>query len=172
VMAMDQKHHRAVLGSSFGCFGCQTYIRQVDLTTGEQHSMGALGLGYVNGIAVDSNTGMACTTTEDDFSVEFYDLDKGTSLKVTLPGATSQAQSGSAVAVDEMHKLFLVGQPISSTAASGSSIHVYDEKGNLVKSLDGFALPSSPAYMALKPSERRGFVIVTPDLNTLQSFKY
>jgi hypothetical protein len=55
---------------------------------------------------------------------------------------------------------------------SGSSIHVYDEKGNLVKSLDGLQLPSSPAFMALKPSERRGFVITAPNLNALQGFRY
>ena len=172
VMAMDTVKYRAVLGSSLGCFGCHTRIRVVDLATGEQHSFGGLGLGYVNGIAVDSNTGIACTTTEDDFSVEFYDLDKGTAIIVKLPGATSQAQSGGAVAVDPLHKLFLVGQEFSSTAAEGSSIHVYDEKGNLVKSLNGFSLPASPAYMALNPSQRKGFVIVTPGLDALQSFKY
>ncbi|HEV8688714.1 MAG TPA: hypothetical protein VGQ91_00340 [Ideonella sp.] len=172
VIAVDTVRHRAVLGSSNGCFGCLSFLRTVDLVTSEQHSQAGPGKGFVNGIAVDPNTNIACTTTEDDFSVQFWDLDKGTVTMVTLPGASSQAQSGSAVAVDPLHKLFLIGQPISSTAADGSSIHVYDEKGNLVKSLNGFSLPASPANMALNPSERRGFVIVTPDLNTLQSFKY
>ena len=172
VIAMDQVKRRAVVGSSDGCFGCSSRIGLVDLDTGTLLSFFGPGIGFLNGIAVDPDTGVACTTSEDDFSVEFYDLDKRLGFKVVLPGATSQAQSGSAVAVDPLHKLFLVGQPISSTAAGGSSIHVYDEKGNLVESLDGFQLPSSPAFMALKPSERRGFVITAPNLDTLQSFKY
>ncbi|MGM9487870.1 hypothetical protein [Ideonella sp. YS5] len=172
VIAMDQVKRRAVIGSSDGCFGCSSRIGLVDLDTGTLLSFFGPGLGFLNGIAVDPNTGVACTTSEGDFSVEFYDLDKRLGFKVVLPGATSQAQSGSAVAVDPLHKLFLVGQPISSTAPSGSSIHVYDEKGHLVKSLDGFQLPSSPAFMALKPSERRGFVITAPNLDTLQGFRY
>lgn len=172
VVAIDTAHHRAVLASSNGCFGCHTRIGQVHLDSGKQLSVAGLGLGFVNGIAVDSSTGIACTTTEDDFSVEFYDLQKGTSFMVTLPGAFSQAQSGAAVAVDPIHHLFLVGQPISSTAPSGSSIHVFDEQGNVVESLNGFSLPASPAPMVLKPDERRGFVIVTPALNQLQSFQY
>ena len=172
VIAIDQAHHQAVLGSSLGCFGCLAFIRMVDLQTGDQFGLAAGGLGFVNGIAVDSGTSIACTTTEDDFKVQFHDLVKHTTIVVRLPGATSQAQSGSAVAVDPVHKLFLVGQPISSTAPQGSSIHVFDEKGHLVESLDGFALPASPAYMALNPTERRGFVITAPGLDVLQSFKY
>jgi hypothetical protein len=68
--------------------------------------------------------------------------------------------------------LFLIGQEFSSTAPSGSSIQVFDEQGNFVESLNGFNLPASPAYMALHPSQRAGYVIVTPDLTTLQSFTY
>ena len=172
VIAMDPVKRRAVIGSSDGCFGCSTRIGLLDLETGTLLSFVGPGFGFINGIAVDPNTGVACTTSEDDFGVEFYNLDKRTAFKVQLPGATSQAQSGKAVAADPLHKLFLIGQPISSTAPSGSSIHVYDEKGNLVESLDGFQLPASLAFMALKPSERRGFVITAPNLDTLQSFKY
>jgi hypothetical protein len=171
-VAHDPKHGQAVLASSFGCFGCSIGLGFVDLATGEQSTTPGLGKGFVNGIAVDPNTRIVCTTSEDDFSVEFYDLKHNTRRIVVLPGATSQAQSGGAVAVDPVHRLFLVGQEFSSTAASGSSIHVYDEQGNLVESLNGFELPASPAYMALKPSERMGYVIVTPDLTSLQSFTY
>jgi hypothetical protein len=168
----DIERNVAVLGSSHGCFGCPIDIGEVDLATGKLTSFRGLGTGSVNGIAIDPNTHIACTTSEDDFSVEFYNLVKGTSKRVILPGATSQLFSGGAVAVDPIHRLFLVGQEYSSTASSGSSIHVYDEKGNLVESLDGFELPASPAYMALNPSQRSGFVIVTPGLSTLQSFTY
>jgi hypothetical protein len=171
-LAMNNTTNQAVLGGSFGCFGCTTEIGMVDLTTGKLTEFPGLGFGIVNGIAVDSNTGIACTTTEDDFSVEFYDLATQTGKIVVLPGATSQAQSGQAVAIDPIHKLFLVGQEFSSTAPTGSSIQIFDEHGNFVESLNGFDLPASPAYMALHPSKRAGYVIVTPDLTTLQSFTY
>jgi hypothetical protein len=173
VMAYDAKNNRAVLGGSRGCYGCPTTIATVDLGTGALSKFTGRGRGFVNGIAFDSTTGIACTTTEDDFSVEFYDLVNGTSRIVQLPGATNQLQSGGAVAVDPMHGLFLVGQEFSSTApALGSSIQVFDEQGNFVESLNGFSLPASPAYMALNPGQRSGFVIVTPALSSLQSFTY
>jgi len=170
VMAMDTATNQAVLGSSAGCFGCTTAIGTVDLTTGKQTEFEGLGLGFINGIAVDSATGIACTTTEDDFSVEFYDLANQTGIIVVLPGANSQAQSGQAVAVDPIHKLFFVGQEFSSTAARGSSIQVFDEQGNFVESLNGFSLPASPAFMALHPSRRAGYVYGSE--STLQSFTY
>ncbi|MGO9127017.1 MAG: hypothetical protein ACLP6G_19295 [Terriglobales bacterium] len=172
VIAFNNATNQAVLGGSNGCFGCTTEIGMADLATGKLTEFEGLGFGFINGIAVDSNTGIACTATEDDFSVEFYDLARQTGIIVVLPGATSQAQSGLDVEVDPVHKLFLVGQEFSSTAPSGSSIQVFDEQGNYVESLNGFDLPASPAYMALHPSQRAGYVIVTPALTTLQSFTY
>jgi len=171
VLAFNSTTNQAVLGGSNGCFGCTTEIGMVDLTTGKLTEFEGLGFGFINGIAVDSATGIACTTTEDDFSVEFYDLAKQTGIIVVLPGANNQAQSGGAVAVDPIHKLFLIGQEFTSTGFSGSSIQVFDEQGNFVESLNGFNLPVS-AYMALHPSERAGYVLVTPELTSLQSFTY
>lgn len=172
VVAYYAAANQAVLGSSRGCFGCPNTIARVDLATGATTEFPGLGTGFVNGIAVDSATGVVCTTTEDDFSVEFYDLVKGTLRIVVLPNAVSQAQSGGAVAVDPVHKLFLVGQEFSSTALRGSSIQVFDEQGNFVESLNGFSLPASPAPMVLNPARRAGYVIVTPELTSLQSFTY
>lgn len=171
VMAFDGATNQAVIGSSFGCFGCSTTIGVADLTSGVVNEFPGLGFGFINGIAVDSADGIACTATEDDFSVEFYDLAKQTGILVVLPGATSQAQSGMDVQYDPIHKLFLVGQEFSSTAPSGSSIQVFDPQGNFVESLNGFELPASPAYMALNPSKRFGYVIPS-NLSMLQSFTY
>lgn len=172
VMAYDSATNQAVLGGSNGCFGCTTEIGLVDLTTGKQTDFEGLGFGFINGIAVDPETGIACTSTEDDFSVEFYDLATQTGTIVVLPGATSQAQSGQDVEFDPIHKLFLVGQEFSSTARSGSSIQVFDEQGNYIESVNGLSLPASPVLIALHPSARAGFVIVTPELTSLQSFTY
>jgi hypothetical protein len=169
VLAYDSTTNQAVLGGSNGCFGCTTEIGMVDLTTGKLTEFMGLGFGFINGIAVDSNTGIACTTTEDDFSVEFYDLATQTGTIVVLPGATNQAQSGMAVSVDPIHKLFLIGQEFSSTGP-GSSIQVFDEQGNFVESLNAFSLPASPAYMALNPNQRSGYVLGGE--TALQSFTY
>ena len=172
VMAYDSATNQAVLGGSNGCFGCPTEIGMVDLATGTQTEFPGLGFGFVNGIAVDPATGIACTTTEDDFSVEFYDLAKQTGIIVPIPGAGSQAQSGGGVAVDPIHKLFLIQQEFTSTGFSGSSIQIFDEQGNYVESINGLSLPASSIPIVLHPSKRYGFVIVTPELTSLQSFTY
>ena len=172
VMAYDSATNQAVLGSSNGCFGCFTEIGLVDLATGVLTTFPGLGFGSVNGIAVDSATGIACTATEDDFSVEFYDLATQQGIIVPIPGATNQLQSGQDVELDPIHRLFLVGQEFTSTGGSGSSIQVFDEHGTYVESINGLSLPASPVLIALHPSKRAGFVLVTPELTSLQSFTY
>jgi hypothetical protein len=157
VMAYDGKTNTAVVAASPGCSTCGNTIALVDLSTGKVKEFQGLGIGFVNGIAVDSNTGIACTTTEIDASLEFYDLAKQTGFIVPIPHA-GQLNAGLDVEVDPIHKLFLIGQEFSSFATSGSSILVFDEKGNFVEALNGFNLPASPVYMALHPSDRSGFV--------------
>jgi hypothetical protein len=125
---------------------------------------------------VGSADGIACTTTELDFSVEFYNLKKKSGFAVTLPGATSQLQSGSDVEFDPVHKLFFVAQSVSSTG-SGSSIQVYDTKGNLVESLNGFNFSNAFnvvfTHIALHPSNRSGDGDgPDPGVTEIQSFTY
>jgi hypothetical protein len=173
VLAYDTQTNQAVLGGSNGCFGCATEIGLVDLATNDFTEFAGLGFGFVNGIAVDSSTGIVCTTTEDDFSVEFYNLATQTGFIEPLKDADNQIFSGGDVEFDPIHKLFLIGQEFSSVdPAGGSSILVYDEKGNFIEAVNNLKLPASPAYMALHPSKRTGYVIVTPALTELQSFTY
>jgi hypothetical protein len=171
-IAYDSVTNRAVMGASNGCPLCKPKIATIDLNDGTFDGFIGRGLGYINGIAVDSTRGIACTTTEIDFSVEFYDLATKTGIIRRMPQGRSQAHSGAAVQFDPLNKLFLVGQPISSTAPSGSSIQVFDEDGNFVESIDGLRLPASPTNIALIPGRRTGFVLAAPDLTTLQSFTY
>jgi hypothetical protein len=173
VLAYDTQTNQAVLGGSNGCFGCTTEIGLVDLATNDFTEFPGLGFGFVNGIALDSSSGIVCTTTEDDFSVEFYNLATQTGFIEPLKDADNQIFSGGDVEFDPIHKLFLIGQEFSSVdPAGGSSILVYDEKGNFIEAVNNLKLPASPAYMALHPSKRAGFVIVTPALTKLQSFTY
>jgi hypothetical protein len=172
VVAIDTQTNQAVVAASNGGVFDIPQIAEVDLATGDISQFTGLGFGYVNGIAVDSQNHIACTSTEIDFSLEFYNLTTHTGFVVPLHNATNQSQSGRDVAFDPIHKLFFVGQEFSSTALSGSSIQIFDEHGNFVKAINGLSLPASPAHIALNPSRRMGYVIVTPALTQLQSFTY
>jgi hypothetical protein len=176
--AYDSATKQAVLGhSTLGNPFVPGKIATVDLNTGTFTKFTGVGLGDVNGLAVDPATGTACTTTEIDFSVEFYNLATQTGFAQPLPGATQQFFSGADVEFDPVNNLFLVAQPNSSTASSGSSIHVYDVSGNLIESINGLNFSNAfnviPAHIALNPGKRIGFVD-GPDIATgqIQSFTY
>lgn len=176
--AYDSLTNQAVLGhSTLGNPFVPGKIATVDLNTGVLTKFTGVGLGDVNGLAVDPVTGTACTTTEIDFSVEFYNLATQTGFAQPLPGATQQFFSGADVQFDAVNKLFLVAQPNSSTASSGSSIHVYDVSGNLIESINGLNFSNAfnviPAHIALNPGRRIGFVD-GPDIaaGQIQSFTY
>jgi hypothetical protein len=176
--AYDSATKQAVLGhATLGNPFVPGKIATVDLSSGTFTKFTGVGLGDVNGLAVDPVTGTACTTTEIDFSVEFYNLATHTGFAQPLPGATNQFFSGADVEFDPVNRLFLVAQPNSSTASSGSSIHVYDVSGNLVESINGLNFSNAfnvvPAHIALNPGRRTGFVD-GPDIATgqLQSFTY
>ena len=177
-MAYNSTTNQAVLGhATLGNPFVPGRIATVDLTNGRFTKFTSAGLGDVNGIAVDPVTNTACTTTEIDFSVEFYNLATQTGFAQPLPGALNQFFSGADVQFDPVNRLFLVAQPNSSTAFSGSSIHVYDVAGNLVESIDGLNFSNAfnvvPAHIALNPGRRIGF-IDGPDegVTQLQAFSY
>ena len=176
--AYDSVTNQAILGhAKLGNPFVPGEMATVDLTTGTFTKFTGVGVGDVNGLAVDSSTGTACTTTEIDFSVEFYDLATQTGSVQPLPGAQNQFNSGAAVEFDPVNNLFLVAQPNSTTAASGSSIHVYDVSGNLIESINGLNFSNAfnvvAAHIALNPIKRIGFVD-GPDVaaGQVQSFRY
>lgn len=182
LVAYDSKNNQAVVVASNGAVGGPVPVfNLVNLANG-QYTMffGVPGpppfrQGFINGLAVDSEDGIACTTTELDFRVEFYDLKKRKGFSKELPGATGQLQSGTDVAFDPVNKLFLVAQSVSSTGP-GSSIHVYDIKGNLVESLDGFNFSNASSvirtHIALNPTNRTGYVDGPDGGISIQSFSY
>jgi len=172
VMAIGSVTNRAVVAASVGAPGDRPTIAEVDLSTGDIVEFTGIGSGFVNGIAIDSLDGIACTSTEIDFGLDFYDLAAQTGFRVPMHNATNQSQSGTFVRFDPVNKLFLVEQELSSTAPSGSSIQVFDTQGHFIKAINGLSLPASPAFIALNPSRRMGYVLVTPGLNRLQSFTY
>jgi hypothetical protein len=183
VVAYDGTTNQAVVAASDGAVGGPPPVFALaDLTAGTVNEFTGIAgpppfrQGFVNGLAVDSEDGIACTTTELDFRVEFYNLKTETGVAVTLPGATSQLQSGSDVEFDPVHKLFFVAQSVSSTGR-GSSIQVYNIRGKLVESLNGFNFSNASnvvfTHIALNPSNRSGYVD-GPDsgVTEIQSFRY
>jgi len=177
-MAYNPLTNQAVLGHpKLGNPFVPGFIATVDLATGSFISFTGVGLGDVNGLAVDPVTNTACTTTEIDFSVEFYDLTNQTGFAQPLPGAQNQFFSGADVQFDPVNRLFLVAQENSSTAPSGSSVHVYDVAGNLIESINGLNFSNAfnvvPAHIALNPARRLAFVD-GPDegVTQIQSFTY
>jgi len=177
-MAFDSKTRQALLGGGPGCFDCFPVIGVVDLVKGTFTTFEGIGFGFVNGAAVDSEDGILCTDTEDDATVEFYDLATEEGFTVVLPGSGGQQIfSGADIEFDPIHKVFLVAQPVSSSAPSGSTIYVYNTQGNLQETLNGFNFSNTfnvvAMYIALHPSARAGYVN-GPDsgVTELQSFTY
>ncbi|HEY4902356.1 MAG TPA: hypothetical protein VIH89_02690 [Candidatus Sulfotelmatobacter sp.] len=182
-VAYDSVTNEAVVASSDSAVGGPApMIALVDLATGTVNEFTGLRgpypfrQGSINGLAVDSEDGIACTTTEVDFRVEFYNLKTQTGFAHVLPNATGQLQSGSDVEYDPVNKLFFVAQSVSSTG-SGSSIQVYNTAGKLVESLNGFNFSNASnvvfTHIALNPSNRTGYVD-GPDsqVRDIQSFTY
>ncbi|HTW30235.1 MAG TPA: hypothetical protein VMD76_01060 [Candidatus Sulfotelmatobacter sp.] len=177
-MAYNPKTNEAILGGGDGCFGCFPVIGVANLKNGTFTEFTGVGFGFVNGIAMDSADNIAVTTTEDDASVEFYDLNADTNFTVVLPNSgENQIFSGADVEFDPIHKLFLIAQPVSSSAPSGSTIYVYDTSGNLQETLNGFSFSNAfnviGTYIGLNPSKRTGFVNGPSEtVNELQGFSY
>lgn len=173
ILAINTVTNKAILAGGTGAFGTHPTLGIVDLTTQSVSEFIGVGFGFVNGMAVDEADNIAVTTTEDDFSIEYYDLSNPLQGHVVvLKNATSQAQSGQYVKFDPIHKWFLIGQEFSSVAPTGSSILVYDTRGNFVEAVNNLSLPASPVNIAINPSKRMGYVLVTPALTQLQSFTY
>jgi hypothetical protein len=179
-LGQDTKTNQAVfaLSPDYGAVGGDPPLNVIyNMKTGKKTQFNGLNNGYfhagsVNGLAVDSNTGIAATDTELNAQVEFYNLAKQSSSFVQLPctGDTSQLNSGSGIANDSTHGLFLVTAQYYA-CGSGSAILVYDEKGNLQETITGFTFPVGEGAPALNPSKRMGWVF-GPQFNQLQQFFY
>ena len=179
VLAYDGVRNQAILGHNTNSpFLVPPKIAVVDLSTGSFRKFTGLGIGVIDGIAIDSADRIICTDTSFDGGVQFYNLTTNTRVSHILPGVTQTDDSsrGQHIEYDPVNKLFLIAQQFSSTR-TGSSIVVYDTQGNFVESVNGLNFTGTsnvfPVHIALNPSQRTGFVD-GPDLQvrTIQSFTY
>lgn len=150
----------------------------VNLKTGKQKQWNGFNNGYfhagfVNGIAVDSTTGIFATDTELNAQVEFYNIAKETGSFVQLPctGSTSQILSGSGIANDPVNGLFLVTEQFYGCNTGESAIVVYDESGNLIETITGFKFAIGEPAPVINPSKRMGWTF-GPGFSQLQQFFY
>jgi hypothetical protein len=180
-VAQDIATNQAVMATSpdGGRVGGEAPINVlINLRTGKQTQFtglnnGPFGAGFVNGLAVDSKTGIAATTTELNAQVEFYNLAKQTGTAVQLPcsGPSSQGNSGAGIANDPVNGLFLVTDPFYCSGSQGSAIVVYDEKGNVVETITGFKFAIAEPAPVINPSKRMGWTF-GPQFSQLQQFFY
>jgi WD40 repeat protein len=181
-IAFDSATNSAVLAVRSKCESCAPEVGIVNLTTGEFSSFTFRGNGFggeVGGLAVDSDDGIVCTTTEEDGDVEFYDLNQQTGFAEALPVVGDNPSSGADVEFDPVHKLFLVAQPNAGLQQGPSMIYVYNIQGTLVESLSGFTFSNRFAvigmHIGIHPETRSGFVDDQSNQNVpnqLRSFTY
>ncbi len=180
-LAQDTATGEAVIATSpdGGTVGGQVPLIAIfNLSTGAMRSFSGIDIppfhsGYVNGLAVDSATGIAATTTELDAAVEFYKLSDGSGTDTLLPGSGgNQFNTGEAVVSDRPHRLFLVAQPNGSVGPSGDSVvDVFNERGKLVKSITGLKAFGITPQLAVNPATRTGF-ISGPTQDAITEFTY
>jgi WD40 repeat protein len=180
IIAFDPVGNQVILGHDKPSpFIEPPLIGFLDLATGSFEVITGLGLGVINGVAVDAEDRILCTDTSFDSAVQFYDLNDLSGISVLLPGHDPQTStaSGADIEFDPINKLFLVAQEFfNGSLTDGSGIQVYDLAGNLVESIDGLNFQGGfnvfPIHITLNPSRRMGFVN-GPDLTTaIQSFSY
>jgi hypothetical protein len=182
-IALDSVTNEAVLADSHDCPEpepeCATFIALVNLTTGNiTEFTDKLGVGQLNGLAVDPVKGIAVTTTLVDQGVEFYNLTRKKGHKVVIPNSGSEIQSGEDVEFDPVHQWFLVSQYTSTGDPNNPQprIYVYDEAGKVLETVALEHNIGIGGRKALNPNTRTGFVpfFAEPQglLLELQSFAY
>jgi hypothetical protein len=173
VIAQDSATNQAVIAAQNGGRYTHPVIGIIDLQSGKTTTFTGLGYGEVNGIGVDTKTGTACTTTGIDAGIEFYDLKTHKGSEVQIPNSGgSELHSGSGVAVDSVHGLCIVAQPVSGDGTQASAIWVVNEKGTSFEEIQGFNFWFGVGP-AINPKNRIGYVVnPRPLYGTLTGFSY
>jgi hypothetical protein len=173
VIAQDSATNQAVIAAQNGGRYTNPVIGIIDLKSGKTTTFTGVGYGEVDGIGVDTKTGIACTTTGIDAGIEFYDLKthKGTEVQIPNSGG-SELHSGAGVAVDSVHGLCIVAQPVSGDGTQASAIWIVNEKGTSFEEIQGFNFWFGVGP-AINPAKRIGYVInPRPEYGSLAGFSY
>jgi hypothetical protein len=172
-IAEDTKNNKAMITGGNGAQLTHPTIGIVDLVKGSVKTFTGLGYGSVNSVAIDSTNNTACAVTNLDEGVEFYDVNTRDGFQVFLPNQGSQLQSGSQVAIDPIHHLCVITQPVSiGGGTEQSAVWIYDEQGNLQGGISGFNFWFG-AGLSIDRSKRIGYILnPRPEYTTLTGFTY
>jgi hypothetical protein len=171
VVALDAVTNDAIVAAGSSESHTNPELAVVDLTKSTVSQFAGLGAGEVNGIAIDSTDGIACTATQEDH-LEFYNLATETGFQEAIQGATGDLQAGTDVQYDPVNHLFLILQPDCSQGAD-SCIEVYDTKGKWVEAVSGLTVANglvTREHIAFNPNTRTGYIQSAP--SELESFAY
>jgi|HubBroStandDraft_5_1064220.scaffolds.fasta_scaffold16592_4 hypothetical protein len=173
VIAQDPASDEAVIAAVDGGRYTHPTIGIVNLKNGKTTTFTGLGYGEVDGIGIDSKTHTACTTTGIDAGVEFYNLKTRRGFEVQLPHSEgSELRSGAGVAMDPIHGLCIIAQPVPGSTTQASQIVVADEKGEFLEEIPGFNFWFG-VVPAIDPAKRTGFVqSPRPEYAALAGFSY
>jgi hypothetical protein len=172
-IAQDSATNQAVIAAQNGSRYTHPVIGIIDLKSGKTTTFTGVRYGDVDGIDVDTKAGVACTTTGTDAGIEFYDLKTHRGSEVQLPNSGgSELHSGSGVAVDSVHGLCMVAQPVSGEGTQASAIWVVNEKGTFFEEIQGFNFWFGVGP-AINPEKRLGYVVnPRPEYGNLAGFSY
>ncbi len=172
-LAQDTKTNTAMITGGNGAQLTHPTIGIVDLVKGKVKTFTGLGYGSINSVAIDSTNNTACAVTNLDEGVEFYNVKTHAGFEVFLPNQGSQLQSGSQVAIDSIHHLCVITQPVSiGGGTQQSAVWIYDELGNQQGGISGFNFWFG-AGLSINPAKRIGYVLnPRPDYTTLTGFTY
>jgi hypothetical protein len=130
-----------------------------DLGTGAATEFKSIAAGSTDAVAVDETTHVAMTTSVADLGLVLLNLQRGTEQKTFLPDVPAWQGIGlyggwaenvpEFIAADPVNHLFLAYSALGPGVADGDynatgALYVYDEQGNLLKTITGWAWASDP----------------------------
>jgi hypothetical protein len=193
--AQDTSLNKAlILGAPPGDV-CQAPVgRVVDLNTGVSTPVDTTGVyGAIEGAVIDSSTHTAFFQSVCDQALIAYDMQTGSKRKFYMPAHDLFVNfpvgsigiggwEASSMAIDPVNHLLLVSQVVPADLFSLNynalmQVHVYDESGNLIKTMEQFQLAGSRdfgndrEFLQVNPNTRTGYV-ATGFGNEIAIFKY
>jgi hypothetical protein len=151
-------------------------IEEINLGNGTLTSFTGLGSGFPEGTALDSATNKAAVVTVCDNGLSIYNVAEHSGAEVIMPGFGG----GVFPMADSTRGRFLIAEVLSADSFTNdnslSSIFVYDENGNLIKTIERFFLfnvgvGGGANDLQVNTITGRGYMI-GPEAMQLEPFKY
>lgn len=160
LFAADMALNKAVtVWQPWNDFSDSPTVDMWDLGTGAATEFKSIAAGSTDAVAVDETTHVAMTTSVADLGLVLLNLQRGTEQKTFLPDIPAWQAFGfyggwaqnvpEFIAADPVNHLFLAYSALGPGVANGDynatgALYVYDEQGNLLKTITGWAWASDP----------------------------